>query len=133
MRLFLGLGAVSICAPLLLGCVTTEQLNTVVGSARAPSASERGAVLAYVRNTWKDPYSIKDAEISDLVSTPVGQAVCVHANSKNSFGAYIGRTYTSFVFKDGAVQRTTQDDPDCVRLARSGLTYRPFPQLERIS
>src|SRR5262245_2767926 len=75
----------------------------------------RELAAGYIREHFFDPYSIRDAEIAPpkLAMGPglLGDGsfatpwvVCVRANAKNRFGAYIGRTATGIqVYRGKAV------------------------------
>jgi len=66
--------------------------------------------VAYFRKTLKDPYTVRDAEITEptvifvgLVNGTTAPGVCVRMNAKNSFGAYTGVQAISVAFKAGKV------------------------------
>lgn len=68
----------------------------------------RELVRTEIRRSFKDPYSVRDATISApqagsnfLIGS--GWFVCLRANAKNSFGAYIGQKYAIFVIANGVI------------------------------
>ncbi|MBB4067156.1 hypothetical protein [Gellertiella hungarica] len=119
------------CAVVLTGCVTQEQIKKINASARPATASEKALIVSAARDYLIDPYSVRDAEISDvrtLLDTGY-LAVCVKANSKNRMGGYTGRTATSVRFKDGKIVGALQDAPGCYM---PEVKYYSFPELEAL-
>ncbi len=132
---------------LALGLVVLAGCNTTVqppAQASPPPANYRATVAAEVANAFFDPYSIRDAEISQPVyKTGIfdgtnlvpyqGWAVCVRANAKNRFGAYSGRNFSLFLFNGEAVRMTLagsevqgQIDNHC-----ANVQMQPFPEIEQ--
>ena len=113
----------------LSGCVTAEQQQQVFSSQLPPSAAVKASVVKHVRESFFDPYSIRDAQISDVVTLlDTGlDAVCIKANGKNRFGAYVGLTATSVRLKDGVAVNSLERAPAC---SDPRMRYRPFPELE---
>ncbi|TAW88373.1 hypothetical protein ELI13_06360 [Rhizobium ruizarguesonis] len=113
------------------GCVSAEQLDKIYGSQTTPTAAERAAAVAYIKTTFYDPYSIRDASISNaLTLLDTGyRSICVRFNAKNRMGGYVGMTSTSLRFQGAAVVSSLQDAPGC-NTAR--LTYSSFPELENL-
>lgn len=54
----------------LSGCVSTETQLKIIHSQRTPSPAIKSAVIDYVRTTFFDPYSLRDAQISNVVTLP---------------------------------------------------------------
>ncbi|WP_322883103.1 hypothetical protein U8C37_06680 [Sinorhizobium medicae] len=115
----------------LSGCVTQEQFDKVMASQRPPSAAEKAAIVSAARDYFVDPYSIRDAEISNVVrlNDQGLEAVCVKANAKNRMGGYTGRTATSVRLLKGKPMSTLENAPAC---AMPQMRYRPFPELENL-
>jgi hypothetical protein len=115
------------------GCVTTMERSTT-----PVSANMRSAIVEAVRNTWRDPYSIRDAEISQAIQpqgyTGARRAVCIRVNARNGFGGYTGRQISCFAFDGTNIVGTTSGLP--VNMATSDennlLNWRPFLEVERI-
>lgn len=83
------------------GCEIREANLRTFNDQRPTTAAERNAILTDVKKTFLDPYSIRDPEISYAAPSAMinGETVfniCVAANAKNSFGAYVGRKTTLF-------------------------------------
>ncbi len=123
--------AVATAGVALSGCVTQDQMNKVFSSQRPITAGEKAAIVSAARDYFVDPYSIRDAEISDVVrlNDQGLEAVCVKANSKNRMGGYVGRTATSVRLLNGKPVSTLQNAPSCVA---PQMRYRPFPELENL-
>lgn len=96
-----------------------------------PTAALKRAIVFAARDYLLDPYSVRDAEISSVVTINQKKqvtGVCVKANAKNRFGAYVGRKPVGVVLVKGKPYNAFQSDPMC--FAR-GLRWYPFPELER--
>jgi len=90
----------------LSGCLTAEQKTKFYSSQRPATAAERRIIAGYVRDTFFDPYSIRDASISGVFNSVMqagARSVCIYVNAKNRMGAYTGRTYTSIRFNNSGV------------------------------
>lgn len=145
-RPLLLLWVLSVCA--LPGAACTGATNTTTGSlgggAGPPPTNYRQIVRDYVRQTFKDPYSVRDAEISPPKMTegptlipPLGPmtmawVVCIRANAKNAFGAYTGLQQTAVViYKDRAVN--SWDEQHHSAYACRDSKYEPFPEIMSMS
>jgi hypothetical protein len=120
-----------IIVALLSGCVTQEQVDKVFASQRPVSAAEKAAIVSAARDYFVDPYSIRDAEISNVVrlNDQGLEAVCVKANAKNRMGGYTGRSATSVRLVNGKPVSTLDNAPACVS---PQLKYTRFPELENL-
>ncbi len=74
-------------------------------------------VKAWLQDTLKDPYSLRELEITEPQTARVwvgllnggyldGYRTCVSYNAKNGFGAYVGLKRYTVVLKDGAIAST---------------------------
>ena len=128
---FMRVALVFATAFILASCVTPEQMQKVYDSQEEPTPGVKAAVIKHVRENFFDPYSIRDAQISNVVSLPgtALKAVCIRANGKNRFGAYIGLTYTSVRLQGGVAVSSLQNAPAC---ADGRMRFYPFPELERL-
>ncbi|MBX4992886.1 hypothetical protein ABID08_002057 [Rhizobium binae] len=115
----------------LSGCVSAEQLDKIYGSQMPPTAAERAAAITYIKSTFYDPYSIRDASISNAVTLlDTGyRSICVRFNAKNRMGGYVGMTSTSLRFRGASVVSSLQDAPGC---NTDRLQYSAFPELENL-
>ena len=121
-------------------CVSAEQYASVYANQRPPTAEERQAVLAQIRVTLFDPYSVRDATISNVLApssvitaSKNAKAVCVRLNAKNRFGAYVGLTYTMYKFSAEGALLAADDTPIAQQeCADARLGYMPFTELEAV-
>lgn len=130
---------ISLMIPALLaGCATSP--GTTTGSIQKPPEQYREQIRSYVKNNFKDPYSIRDAQISpplrddNPMPLPSGlwasgfYIVCFKANAKNAFGAYTGIKTHGVIFIDGAVDSVLSNprfESFCAQAA-----YEPFPEIQ---
>jgi hypothetical protein len=109
---------------------------------RPASVEERAAIVANIKSTYFDPYSIRDAQISGAVEgtgidsskTPM---ICVDENAKNRMGAYTGKSATVYYFNGaGQISRSVNSSDDIFVNAfchDNRLTYTPFSEIEHKS
>lgn len=125
------------CLVSLAGCMEVQPVATSEVNV-APPSNARAAALGYARRSFFDPYSVRDASISQPFVIPYGLAgqsqawvVCVRANAKNRLGAYAGLQETLIVFEGDTVDesRSMRDVTSACRSAQ----YGPFPELEALS
>lgn len=88
-------------------------------------------IAAKLRETLKDPWSVRNPQIAEPTPMWVGlvhggsvPVICVKLFAKNSFGAYEGAQTYGFTFQGGIapVQVPTLDGCETV-------AYTPFPEL----
>jgi hypothetical protein len=101
--------------------------------AKAVPPDYKRVIVEALRRELKDPYSVRDPEITDpapgfigILNGGQGVVVCVRLNAKNSFGAYTGRTTWGFAFREGMI---VAQWPEGNSLACQGRAYFPFPEL----
>jgi hypothetical protein len=82
----------------------------------------RDLVVSELRSSLKDPYSVRDAQISQPTGILGTQGICVRFNAKNSFGAYTGLQTEAFVFSGGQARQVISSCGDA--------SYSPFVELE---
>ena len=102
------------------------------------SAETKLTIRELVRNNFRDPYSIKDAAISNswqtdrgLSISPTYFSVCIKFNSKNKFGGYNGRRKLLLAFQDAKIIETDFDSELCDDTKRA-MTYEPFQEIMNI-
>ena len=101
-------------------------------SQTAPSAALRRTLANAARNYLYDPYSVRDAEISSVVTVDSGrslQSVCVKANAKNLYGAYVGRRAVLVRLQRGVPLVAIDAASWCFT---KGLRYFSFRELEAL-
>jgi hypothetical protein len=113
----------------LSGCATGA--NQAAEVPPAP-ANYRAQIVAKLKATLKDPYSVREPQISEpapmwagLLRGGTGMAVCVRLNAKNSFGAYTGLQNHKFIFVDGAPLEVPDAAGNC-----KNVSFSPLPELE---
>lgn len=113
----------------LTACTQTTANQTSAANDVPPNY--RALAAAKLRETLKDPYSVRDASISEPTSGFVGllnggsaSMVCVRLNSKNSFGAYTGISEMAVIFRGGVATDAMNDELNCAR-----RSYSPFPEI----
>lgn len=110
-------------------CVTIDP-NEVTANAKPASPEVRALLVEAARNTFFDPYSIRDAEISYVGTFPNGnQFVCGKANAKNQFGGYTGRE-TLAVYLRGTQLIGSGANPALCN--NPNLRWQKFPELEAL-
>lgn len=94
--------ATLIVAAFAAGCTSTPEPQ-YVGKPLSPE--EKRATLAYVKEKFFDPYSIRSASIAPgtraAPSGMSGRVVCYRLNAKNQYGAYTGMQTWGVAVKDG--------------------------------
>lgn len=127
---------ISICfaALFLAGCQTAQ--NPAPSPAGAGElvglpGDYRQQILARAKAEFFDPYSIRDAVISQPISgtslSGATSTICVRANAKNRMGAYTGLQTTAYIFRGGQI---TLSDQQYSGMICGSATYAPFPELE---
>ncbi len=113
------------------GCQTTKGPDGQALAAQIPS-NYRAQIAAHLKKTLKDPYSVRDAEISEPTTIFVGlvnggsaPGACIRLNSKNSFGAYTGLQTFTVVMKNGEITGVREPVFDTCR----SVTWSPFPEI----
>jgi hypothetical protein len=118
----------------LAGCAVRQANLRMFEDQRALSNEQRAALASEVRRTFFDPYSIRDAEISNAAPTitldqQTVYMVCVRANAKNQMGAYVGKKATLYYLNSsGKILNTSQDEWSFCDNPQ--LAYKPFPEIE---
>lgn len=95
-------------AALFAGATATAGCSVNSAESAGPRPDNwRAAVTDYIRSTWFDPYSMRDAQLAAPVTGAFnfqsGWIVCFRANAKNRMGAYTGLKSYGFMLRDGRV------------------------------
>ena len=119
-------------------CAVREANLRMFDNQRPTIPSERAAILANIKASYFDPYSIRDAEISHAAPSMGIDGVtilniCVAANAKNRYGAYSGRQTTLYYLTTGArVLNTNQDAFAELFCINQRLRYEPYVEVEQL-
>ena len=110
-----------------------------------PSENDKAAILIFARDTLQDLYTVRDAEISNVMNLEGGKWVCAKMIARNRFGPYTGRKYVSFRLEAGGVSKYSlmgrvesatssgrRFEAACETISKKGLVYQPFPELDNI-
>jgi|SRR5690606_31023610 len=124
------------------GC-SASATATPPNTAPPPPVGYREAVVAEVKNTFFDPYSVRDAEISQpLYATALFDGsnivpkqswiVCIKANAKNRMGGYTGRELVVMSIAGNKVTSALSGRDMQMQLAAhcKEAVWEPFPEIE---
>ena len=107
-----------------------ENFSGAIAAAVTPSASIKAQIVADARTFLADPYSVRDAGISNVATFSDGtQGICVRANARNAMGGYSGRQNLAITIRNGVLTGNILNHPLC---ARPDLTWNAFPELEAL-
>ncbi len=111
----------------LAGCQTVQER---FDQQRAPTRSEKASIIEGARIILRDPYSIRDAEISNYVPADAKSGhICVRANAKNAMGGYTGKKGWLIAIVNNRAVNGYEGHPMC-NLAQ--MRYQPFPEIYRL-
>lgn len=119
----------------LSGC-TSEQ-TPIATPKTAPPSNYKSLIINNIKESFFDPYSIRDASISaPFAVNRIGHGevwfVCVRANAKNRMGAYTGLKPTAYWFQSGKMQLASSAAPEYDEFNCAHAKYSPFPEIENI-
>ncbi|BAQ50311.1 hypothetical protein [Methylobacterium aquaticum] len=100
-------------------------------SAQPASRADKAQVLAWAKNFFSDPYSLRSTEISDRAVVKGVEVVCVAFNAKNAYGGYVGVYRKPFEVR-GETLVTPSSRVDAGTCHQPGIVMRPFPELASI-
>jgi hypothetical protein len=123
-----------------LGLSACQSAGTIQGQssdiASAVPQNYKQIIVEKIKNTLKDPYSVRSAEISAPAPGFVGlirggsqPVVCARFNAKNGFGAYGGIEEWAFIFQNGQIIDMMPENP----MPCQNHVYSPFPELEKLN
>ena len=133
--------AVLLGALALAGCQSAGGPVATTTAAEPPPANYREIIAAHVRETFFDPYTVRDAAIAppktgqlsrtDAIAIERGWIVCVKANARNRMGGYIGNRPTAYLIRGGKVVTShTGIEHYEVRSNCADAAYTPFHEIE---
>lgn len=119
---------------LFLSSCTSEQ-TPLVAPKTPPPANYKQKIIDHVRQSFFDPYSIRDAAISKpFAVNRIGHGeiwfVCVKTNAKNRMGAYTGISPTAYWFQNGGMKLASPGAPEYDEFNCAHAQYAPFPEIE---
>lgn len=118
-----------------LACFDRPAKTAPTRKAAPPALDKyRTEILRQKSSLWRDPYSIRDARISEKYNCesgplfpPNSECICVTANAKNAYGGYTGVRRTLMIFSPSG-QMTTSDGA-ILGYESYCRDMKPFPQL----
>ena len=119
-------------------CAVREANLRMLDDQRPTTLSERTSILAHIKDNFLDPYSIRDAEISQaapsmMLNGEMTLNICVAANAMNRYGAYAGKQTTLYYLTtSGRVLDTNKDAFAELFCASQRLRYEPFVEAEQL-
>jgi hypothetical protein len=113
------------------GCQTVEEVEISLAQSVPPSPVIKAAIVNDARDFLVDPYSIRDAEISNVqLNSKSGlRWLCVKANARNALGGYAGRQAIEVVVRG---ERLVGNVPSSAACSNPSLKWQPFPELESL-
>jgi predicted small secreted protein len=105
--------------------------NQVIASQRPATSSEIDKILNAARDYLVDPYSVRDAEISNVINLGGTPVVCVKFNAKNRMGGYTGRQ-TLMIYMNQNGQPYMANQASYSVAGCNALRYRRFNEAERL-
>ncbi len=118
-------------AAALFGCAAPYDYTADIAASVPPSRALRTQIREAARDYLYDPYSVRDAEISNVATFRDGtQGVCVKANSRNAMGGYSGRHTLAILISNGQLSNSFPNHPLC---ARPDVRWHDFPELETLA
>jgi hypothetical protein len=115
------------------GCTTDDPFKTQ----RAATAGEKHIVIATAKNELYDPFSIRKAELSKVVTveggggTPTRRLLCVRYDSKNRKGEWTGVETHLVTISAGNTLMSSIIVPS-TEMPCDRVEYGPFPEAENL-
>lgn len=105
-------------ATLLAGAASIAGCSVNSAESAGPRPDNwRAVVTEYIRSTWYDPCSMRDAQLAAPVTGTFnfqsGWIVCFRANAKNRMGAYTGLKNYDFMLRDSRVVSMAEQVQRC--------------------
>ncbi len=117
-------------ALLAAGCqtVTVQQVQFD----KKPTAAHKKILINAVKENFYDPYSIRDAELSNQLNFSNGSiGYCGRLNAKNTFGGYTGRLYVRVIIKGNLIMHYQSNSIWC-KANQSQIKWNRFRELEKL-
>ena len=123
----------------LAGCMEGAGPSATAPATTSPPENYRQLALAYARQSFVDPFSVRDASISQplqvgygLTGSTMVWVTCIRANAKNRMGGYAGLQETVVAFSGDSLDLSRSGSAGGGLACREAV-YSPFPELERLS
>lgn len=114
----------------LAGCQTVNFADYVTNN--SPTATHKMLLVAAAKEKLYDPYSVRDAELSNQLRFPSGVvAYCGRYNAKNAMGGYTGREYVMVTFQNGILAGYFPEHAWC-NANQALLRWHRFAELENL-
>lgn len=115
----------------LVGCQSSADMQKSIEQSTSPSEALKAAIVHDARDYLANPYSVRDAEISNVQRNPKTgiEWVCVKANAKNAMGGYTGRQTIEIDARGSALVGNLPNSPAC---SNPSLKWQPFGELEAL-
>jgi hypothetical protein len=133
-------GALLIGAALLLGACGHHRPDqaAVEQNINAEPTSYKADIVAAMHAYLNDPTGVRDASISEPTLRPATMTMparyigCVRYNAKKTATVYAGTHEMAAVFLAGRFDQFV-DQPKETKELCAGVTYAPFPELEKMT
>lgn len=115
---------------LIAGCqtVTVQQVQTD----KKPTVAHKKLLIEAVKEHFYDPYSIRDAELSNLLRFPNrSTGYCGRLNAKNAVGGYSGRQYVEVGIRGGLIVSYHPNSYWC-KAQQNHIKWNRFRELEKL-
>jgi hypothetical protein len=132
--------AVLIGAALLLGACGHSRPDqaSLEQDINTPPANYKADVVAAMHAYLNDPTAVRDAAISEPTLRPANLSMparyigCVRFNAKKTATVYAGTREIAAMFVAGRFDQFI-DQPNATKDLCAGVTYAPFPELEKMA
>lgn len=109
----------------LSGCAEVQPVDI------GPYPNNKAIMKEYIKNTFFDPYSLRDVSISEteegVIGWNKGWLFCLECNAKNRMGGYIGLNRSAYLIQAEKVVMTESNSRYCY-LPTTVMV--PWPEME---
>ncbi len=120
------------CVTFALAACGSNNTPAVVVEPNLPPSNYRAEILDYLKATLPDPTNIRDAAIAEPALKPSGRetryVACLRYNAKGEDGTYTGLKERGAYFYAGRMTTIAE----VTREQCAGVSYQPFPELEKL-
>jgi hypothetical protein len=112
---------------MLTGCAAKYNAE----EAGPPPADAKAIVKQYIKDSFFDPYSLRDVSITSAIPGTLafqsGYLLCLECNGKNRMGGYIGKNRQAILIRHDKVIATHENSQFCYTY---NFDFRPWPEME---